>query len=74
MSDPLNRLLAEPGAARADRIRRRCRARLVRQASPASGRRGPVFRGEAWQPLIALLGIVYLTEVILQAISAHGPP
>ena len=82
MSEPLIRLLAElPPAeldpARAERIRMGCRARLARQASRGSTLRAPAPRGSTvsvWQPLIALLGVAYLTEVIVQALRVYGPP
>ncbi len=79
MSEPLTVLLAElapaePDPARAEQIRIRCRARLVQQA-----RRAPVSRdsiavrtAKLWQPLIAALGVAYLTEVIVQALHLFG--
>ena len=78
MPDPLIRLLAElpsadPAPPRAERTRIRCHARLERQARSASrvdaqaGRTAPV-----WQPLIAVLGVAYLTEVIVQALRLYG--
>jgi Ca2+/H+ antiporter len=82
MSDPLTRLLAElplaePDPMRAERTRMGCRALLARQASraaasrrPSSGRRSV----QVWQLLIAVLGVAYLTEVIVQALSVYGPP
>jgi hypothetical protein len=71
MSEPLIRLLAElpaaePDPARAERIRVRCRARLVRQALRPSALRGPAPRGrtaQLWQPLVVVLGAAYLAEV-----------
>jgi hypothetical protein len=82
MSDPLIRLLAElppaePDPARAERIRMGCRAQLARQVPHASALRDPGTRGRAvqvWQPLIAILGVAYLTEVIVQALRVSGPP
>ena len=80
MSEPLMRVLAElplaePDAARAARIRTRCRQRLARRASsPAASRVSPSPRfrtGQIWQPLIAVLSLAYLTEVIVQAIRAY---
>lgn len=76
MSEPLMRLLAELPSTeldpvRAERIRRRCRARLARQASRASALRISTPRvkpAQVWQPLVALLGAAYLTEVIVQAL------
>jgi hypothetical protein len=74
------RLLAElppaepnPGA---ERIRLRCRAQLARHARHASATRrrsAPHDRPvHVWQPLIAVLGIAYLAEVIVQAIRVYG--
>jgi hypothetical protein len=84
MSDPLTRLLAElplaePDAARAERTRMGCRALLARQASRAAASRGPSSGSgrstvQVWQLLIAVLGVAYLTEVIVQALSMYGPP
>jgi hypothetical protein len=79
MSDSLIRRLgelpaAEPDVARADHIRTRCHARLARQkrrnpvaSTPAGGRMAP-----AWQLAIAVLGFVYLTEVIRFALAVYG--
>ena len=77
MSEPLIRLLAElplaePDSARAERIRMRCRARLARQAPRASPSRGRIT--QVWQPLITILGVAYLTEVIVQALRLYGLP
>jgi hypothetical protein len=76
MSDPMIELLAqlpaaEPGQARTETLKRRCRARLARQAQRPSAPRAPVARGFAkvWQPLIAFLGVVYLADVIVEAIG-----
>ena len=82
MSEPLIRLLAElPGAepdpARSERMRVRCRAQLARQATRASAAHAVVPRGrtvQVWQPLIVVLGVAYLTEVILQALRVYGVP
>ena len=82
MSEPLIRLLAElpraePDPARVERIRMRCRAQLVRQARRASPPRVTTRREKTlpvWQPLIAVLGIAYLTEVIVQALRVYGLP
>jgi hypothetical protein len=82
MSDPLTRLraelpLTEPDPVRAERTRMGCRVQLARQASRASASHGPS-SGRAtvqvWQLLIAVLGVAYLTEVIVQALSVYGPP
>ena len=82
MPDPLTRLLAElplaePDPARAERTRMGCRALLARQTPRASASRGPSSSRrtvQAWQLLIAVLGVAYLTEVIVQALSVYGPP
>ena len=83
MSEPLMRLLAElqadePDPARAERIRSRCRTQLAREAPRASAlRRAPARRDgtvQVWQPLVAVLGIAYLTEVIVQALRVFGLP
>jgi hypothetical protein len=82
MPEPVIRLLAElptaePDPARAERIRMECRGRLARQAPRASALRGLAARGRSghvWQPLIAVLGVAYLTEVIVQALRVYGPP
>jgi hypothetical protein len=79
MSEPLIRLLAdlpvaEPDPARSERTRGRCRARL---ASGASASHAGLPRGgtvQIWQPLIVVLGVAYLTEVILQALRVYGVP
>jgi hypothetical protein len=81
MSDPLTRLLAElplaePDPTRAERTRMGCRALLTRQASRASASRGPSSGRrtvQVWQLLIAVLGVAYLTEVIVLALSVYGP-
>jgi hypothetical protein len=80
MSEPLIRLLAElpsaePDTARAERIRMRCRARLARQAPRASASPAAAHREgtvQVWQPLIAALGVAYLTEVIVEALRVYG--
>lgn len=80
MSDPLIRLLAElppaePDPARAERIRMGCRARLARQAPRASASHARSPRGRTvrvWQALIAVLGVAYLTDVIVQALQVYG--
>jgi hypothetical protein len=79
MSEPLIRLLAElpsaePDPTRAERIRMGCRARLARQTR-ASALRSPAPRGrtvQVWQPLIVVLGVAYLTEVIVQALGVYA--
>ena len=82
MPDPLTRLLAElplaePERTRAERTRKGCRAVLARQASRAPASRGPSSGRstvQVWQLLIAVLGVAYLTEVIVQALSVYGRP
>ena len=82
MSESLMRQLtelppAEPDPARADRIKRRCRAQFVRRASPASRSSSAMSRFKSAQllrPLGALLGVVYMTEVILQALRVYYIP
>ena len=75
MSDPLIRLLAElssaePDRARSERTRRRSHAQLAARARRAAG--APQIRtAQVWQPLIALLGVAYLTEVIVQALRLY---
>jgi hypothetical protein len=80
MSEPLIRLLAElpstePDPTRAERIRMVCRARLGQQAPRASVLRSSALRSrtvQVWQPLIVVLGVAYLTEVIVQALRVYG--
>jgi hypothetical protein len=82
MSDPLNRLLAdlplaEPDPARTERTRMGCRTLLARQASRAAVSRGPSSGRrtvQVWQLLIAVLGVAYLTEVIVLALGVYGRP
>jgi hypothetical protein len=67
--------IAEPGAARSELIKRRCHARLARHAHrtaitgrPLGGERlTPV-----WQSLLAVVGLVYLAQVIRFALSIYG--
>jgi hypothetical protein len=73
MSESLMRLLAELPPAelepeRADRIRRRCRARIVRAAPRAASSR--VTFAHVWQPLVAVLGVAYLIGAIIEAVRA----
>jgi hypothetical protein len=79
MSDPLIGRLgelpaAEPDIARTEHIRKRCHAHLARHkrrrlvsSLPARERMAPV-----WQSLIAVLGFVYLAEVIRFALAVYG--
>jgi hypothetical protein len=57
---------AEPDGARSERTRRRCRAQFTRYV-PTEQAAGASRATQFWQPLIALLGVAYLTEVIVQA-------
>lgn len=79
MSEPLTRLVelpsAEPDPTRANRIRVRCRTRLGQQTPGASASRGvgPGGRAERiWQPAVVVLGVGYLTEVVIQALRVYG--
>jgi hypothetical protein len=80
MSEPLIHLLSElprvePDPARAERIRMRCRARLAPRKPDAFVSRASAPRlTAAWQPLIAVLGVAYLTDVIVEAIRLYGGP
>ena len=82
MSDSLIRRLgelpaAEPDITRTEHIRTRCHAHLARHnrhrrrslmsRMPAGERMAPV-----WQSAIAVLGFVYLTQVILFALAVYG--
>jgi hypothetical protein len=79
MSESLIRRLgelpaAEPDIARTEHIRKRCHARLARHkrrslmsSMPTGDRMAPV-----WQSAIAVLGFVYLTQVILFALAVYG--
>jgi hypothetical protein len=74
MSEPLMRLLAELPTAelepeRAERIRRSCRARLVRHAPPA-----PVSTmafTPVWRLLVAVLGAAYLIAAIIEVVRVY---
>ena len=76
MPEPLIQSLAElptaePDPVRAAQVRGRCRARLKRQAArQPTSRRGKM--QPLWQPLIAALGVAYLTEVVVEAIRFYG--
>jgi hypothetical protein len=51
----------------------RCRAQLERQARAAS--HAPArssWTVPIWQPVILVLGVVYLTEVLVQALRVYG--
>ena len=79
MSEPMIRLLADlpradPDPARAERTRVRCRTRLAglpraaTSSAPSPRRR----KAQVWQPLIAVLGVAYFAEAIVQALRAYG--
>jgi hypothetical protein len=80
MPEPLIRLLAqlpssELDPARAERIRMRCRTRLEAAAARPLYARLPAAPGrmaQLWQPLIAVLGCAYLTEVIVEALRVYA--
>jgi hypothetical protein len=79
MSDSLIRRLgelsaAEPDITRTEHITKRCHAHLARHkrrslmsSMPTGERMAPV-----WQSAIAVLGFVYLTQVILFALAVYG--
>ena len=74
MNDPLLQLLdglpsarLDPG--RANRIRVRCHAALVRQRGRASDGDRTVRR---WPPIAVGLGGLYLTEVLHQVLALYG--
>jgi len=75
MTDPLLRLLAslpsaEPDPVRAARVRAKCHAALARVQPRPSPRRRPT--GLLWEPLVAGLGGLYLTETIRLVLHAYG--
>lgn len=82
MRDPLIRLLSElpstaPDRARTEYIRMRCRARLARTQPVESAASAPAARdrtSQLWQPFLATLGVVYLAEVIVEALRVYGAP
>jgi hypothetical protein len=79
MSESLIRRLgelpaAEPDIRHTEHIRKRCHAHLarhkrrsLRSSMPTSERMAPV-----WQSAIAVLGLAYLTQVILFALDVYG--
>jgi hypothetical protein len=74
MSESLMRLLAELPTAelepeRAERIRKSCRARILRWAPRASSSRVTFVR--VWQPLVAVLGVAYLIGAIIEAVRVY---
>jgi len=66
---------AEPDVRRSEHIRNRCHVRLARHKrrslaaseAPSGKRMVPV-----WQSLIAVLGLVYLTQAIRFALGVYG--
>lgn len=76
MTDPLLRMLAdlpqaEPHPARAARVRVACHAALARRRPHPpvrSGRRAT----RIWEPVVAGLGGIYLTETLRQALHLYG--
>jgi hypothetical protein len=75
MTDPLLQMLAdlpqaEPDRARADRVRLACHAALARRRRRRSPRPGGAAR--LWEPLVAGLGGIYLTEAVRQALLLYG--
>ncbi len=81
MSEHLTRMLAElpsaePDGTRTERTRMKCHAVLARRAARGSVSRSTTSRRtvQVWELLMAALGVAYLTECIVQAISAYGPP
>jgi hypothetical protein len=88
MNDPLLRRLerlplAEPDAARAERTRARCQAALARRHPPScAGAAGDPGRQpkprsiipRLWEPALAGLCLVYLTEVVRHALYLYRIP
>ena len=77
MSDPLMHTLAklptaEPEAARAERIKIKCRARLARQAPRAVEPR--MKSAYVWQPLIAVTAVAYLVGAVVEAVRVYRLP
>jgi hypothetical protein len=80
MSDSLIRSLgelplAEPDIVRTEHISKRCRAHLGRRARRGVTSAGPPIRRPTlpiWQSLIAVLGFVYLAEVIRFALDVYA--
>ena len=74
MTDPIFRMLnglprAEPDRLRADRVRARCHEALARARRRQAARQTPV---RFWEPVVAGLGGVYLTESIREALTLFG--
>ena len=75
MSDPLMQLLAqlpagEPEPDRAERIRKKCRARLVRRAVPSSN--SAIMFTPVWRLFVSVLGAAYLIGAIVEAVRVFG--
>ena len=75
MTEPLLRRLAtlpsaEPDPVRAARVRAKCHAALARRRPRRSARRHHA--AFVWEPLVAGLGGLYLTETIRQVLHAYG--
>jgi hypothetical protein len=75
MSDTLMQRLAElataePDAARAARVRARCRTRLARRAPRRPGSSSAL--ATIWKPAIAILGVAYLIGAIVEATRIYG--
>lgn len=67
--------IAEPGAARSELIRKRCQAQLARHAHRTQIRSTPTARERmtsVWQSLLAVIGLVYLAQVIRFALDIFG--
>ena len=84
MPEPMMNLLrdlpgAEPDPARAERTRLRCRSRLAARPRVSTSS-APSVRGSSgskallWQPVVAVLGVAYLAEALVQALRAYGIP
>jgi hypothetical protein len=74
MTEPLLRKLAtlpsaEPDPVRAARVRAKCHAALARRRPRSARRHHAAF---VWEPLVAGLGGLYLTETIRQVLHAYG--
>ena len=77
MSDALMRRLealpvAEPDSTRTEHIRKRCHAQLERRARRGAPSHAPPVRRRPlpiWQSFVAVLGLVYLAEVIRFALA-----
>ena len=73
MNDPLLRMLSalpsvDPDAERSERLRMRSRTTVGRRSPRPRQRAGT----QRWVPLVALLGGVYLVEVMREAIRLAG--